>query len=300
MPRAGAPPVPREPSEARNGTAIDAHVHFWDPACLRYPWLDEVPLLRRRFTTRDYPWRAGEAVIAVEANADVRESLAEVRFLDALAGEEPRIAGIVAFVDLTVETGLDATLARLVESTARVVGVRQNIQGRPASLCREPVFVRGVQQVGALGLPFDLCVTANQLPAAEGLVRRCPDTRFVLDHCGKPAIRHDEFASWADDVARLAAHPNVYCKLSGLLSEARPDQRTLDGIGPYLDQVLRHFGVERLLYASDWPVVTLAGGIDCWRAIVDDVTRGWPPAARRAIFADNASRVYDLRPRVHG
>ncbi|MFL5606658.1 MAG: amidohydrolase family protein [Gemmatimonadaceae bacterium] len=275
---------------------IDSHVHFWDPARLRYPWLDELPALRRPRLPADYDALTDgsvDGVVVVEANCAPEESVAEVAFVQRLAAAEPRIVAMIAYVDLLDERHRDAALDRLTAS-GRVVGVRQNIQGLPGSICHDDVFVRGVQQVGGLGLTFDLCARASQLADVAELVRRCPDTRFVLDHCGKPEIEREAFGPWAASVARIAANGDVCCKLSGLLTEARPDQRTYDALLPYADHVLASFGTSRLMYGSDWPVVDIAGGTSAWRAFTDRLTSSWSPAERRRVYADTALRFYGV------
>jgi L-fuconolactonase len=281
---------------------IDAHVHFWDPAVLRYPWLAGEPALARPFTPADYaPLAANQvdAVVFVEANPAIEQAADEVAWVERLAESEPRIAGIVAFVDLLDEVRRDAALETLARTT-RVVGVRHNIQHRSSGFALQPAFVRGVQAVGATKMPFDLCVTANQLEETIGLVERCPGVQFVLDHCGKPAIRDDAFEMWARDLERLASHEHVSCKISGLLTEAREDQRTADALAPWVEHARECFRPSRLLFGSDWPVSTLGGGAQRWRAIVDAITAPWPEGERRAFFADNALRVYGLSVPVHG
>jgi L-fuconolactonase len=281
---------------------IDAHVHFWDPSVLRYPWLAGEPALDARFTPADFPpLGSGEvdAVLFVEANPAPELAADEVRWVNALADAEPRIAGIVAFVDLLDEARRAAALAQSA-ATPRVVGVRHNIQHQPAGFALQPAFVRGVQAVGASGRPFDLCITAGQLDEVIELVSRCPDVTFVLDHCGKPAIRDDAYDGWARDLERLASHERVSCKISGLLTEAREDQRSADQLARWIGRARECFGAARLLYGSDWPVSTLGGGAEKWRSIVDAVTATWTEAERRALFADNASRIYGLSAPVHG
>ncbi len=281
---------------------IDSHVHFWDPSVLRYPWLASVPALGAPFRPSDFPpFTSGDidAAVFVEANPAPELAADEVTWVDALADAEPRIAGIVAFVDLLDEHGREAALARL-SRTPRVVGVRHNIQQQPSGFALQPAFVRGVQRVGASGRPFDLCITADQLDEVIELVKRCPDVSFVLDHCGKPAIRDDAYESWAVGLERLAAHDRVACKISGLLTESREDQRSADALARWIDRARGCFGASRLLYGSDWPVSTLGGGTGLWRSIVDAVTASWPEAERRALFADNATRVYGLSVPVHG
>lgn len=281
---------------------IDAHVHFWDPAALRYPWLAAEPTLARSFRPGDYmPLAANavDAVVFVEANPAPELAADEVAWVEQLAEAEPRIAGIVAFVDMLDEARRDAALAALARAT-RVVGVRHNIQHQPSGFALQPAFVRGVQAVGAARMPFDLCITADQLGEAIALVERCPDVQFVLDHCGKPAIRDGAFIAWARDLERLASHDRVSCKISGLLTEALEEQRTAEALAPWVEHVRECFRPSRLLYGSDWPVSTLGGGAERWRTIVDAITATWPEGERRAFFADNAVRVYGLTVAVHG
>lgn len=280
---------------------VDAHVHFWDPAELRYPWLDGEPALRRPFVPADYEPLATsgvDTVVFVEANCTPADSAAEVALVERLAAAEPRIAGMVAFVDLLDEAARPSALARL-SRAAGVVGVRQNIQGRAPGFSVDDAFVRGVEDVGHRGLAFDLCAAAGQLAEVTELVRRCPGTLFALDHCGKPAIRNDAFEPWATNIARLAAHPNVSCKLSGLLTEARAEQRRDEALLPFARHVLDCFGPSRLIYGSDWPVVTLAGGAAMWRAFTDRFTAAWTSADRQLFYSNNAIRLYGLRLYAH-
>jgi L-fuconolactonase len=277
---------------------IDAHVHFWDPGALHYSWLGGAPELERAFLPDDFEsLSAGsvDGVVFVEANCRPTESTAECDFVDALAEHEPRIMGTVAFLDLCDAPNRPRALDALARRD-RVVGVRHNIQGQPSGFSLQAEFVRGVQEVGRHALTFDLCVTADQLPEVAQLVGRCPDTSFVLDHCGKPAISNDAFEPWATDLARLAEHQYVACKLSGLLSEARPDQRREADLSRYAQHAMTCFGAGRLMYGSDWPVVTTAGGDRAWRALADEFTSEWTVADRQAFFCDNAVRLYGLRP----
>jgi len=281
---------------------IDAHVHFWDPARLHYPWHEGEPALQRPFLPKDFgPLSNGgvRAVVFVQADCLPNESAREIDWVARLASDEPRILGIVAFVDLLDERDRSAALDRL-ETNALAVGVRQNIQGHEPGLALQDALVRGVQQVGERGFTFDLCITSGQVAEAEALVARCPDTHFVLDHCGKPAIRDDAFTEWAGAIERLAAHADVHCKLSGLLTEARPDQRTSDGVRRYAEHVMECFGPSRMIYGSDWPVSTLGGGAEIWRAITDELTASWGEDDRRAFYSDNATRFYGLKTPFHG
>ena len=276
---------------------VDAHVHFWDPGQLHYPWLKGTPELQRAFLPSDLPALADgvlEGVVFVEANCRITENLGELHFIDTLADDGARILGAVAFIDMCDGVRRTAALQDL-ERRARMVGVRHNIQHQPTGFSIQAEFVRGVQEVGRLGLTFDLCITASQLPEVTALVRQCPNTSFLLDHCGKPDIAGDAFEPWATELQRLADHGNVACKLSGLLSEARPDQRSAAGLLPFARHAMECFGPTRLLYGSDWPVVTTVGGEPLWRALVHELTSDWSSAARQAFFCDNAFRFYGIR-----
>ncbi len=279
------------------GAIIDAHVHFWDPGGIHYPWLRSVPALDRAFLPSDYAAATdGTAItqlVFVEGNCRPEEAPRELEWVERLAQVEPRIAGIVAFADLTDPSARDRAL-EAVSSCPRVTGIRQNIQGQPAGFALQPAFVEGVRAVGRRGLTFDLCVTHEQLREVTDLVRRCADTRFVLDHCGKPAIRHGRLEPWRADMACLAAQENVCCKLSGLLTEAEPQRRRDEDLTPYAASVVECFGTERVLYGSDWPVLTLAGSCGDWYGFTERFTSGWTAAERRRFYADNAIRVYAL------
>jgi len=272
----------------------DAHVHFWDPSALHYPWLDELPALRRAFGPDEYATAAADApverLVFVECNCVAEESAREVAFVERLAEREPRIAGIVAFADVAAHGA--AALDALPDSPL-VKGVRQNIQGQPSGFCIRRTFVDGVREAARRGLAFDLCATHDQLGEVIELVRLCPDARFVLDHCGKPAIRDGAIATWARHLAMFAAHDNVCCKLSGLLTEASSPS-TDEQLKPYAEQVIAAFGPSRVIYGSDWPVLTLAGTLADWYAFTRRVTATWSDAERSAFYEDNAVRVYGL------
>jgi L-fuconolactonase len=284
---------------------VDAHVHFWDPTELHYPWLEELPSLDRPFRPSDYHAAAGrearapiDKLVVVEANCRPAEAEREVEFVERLAAREPRIAGIVAFADVAQGlgaggSGLGQTLDVLARSS-RVKGIRHNIQGQQAGFCGQRAFVEGVREVGRRGLTFDLCATHDQLAEVTDLVRQCPDTRFVLDHCGKPAIRNGGLDPWRAALARLAAHPNVWCKLSGLLTEADPVGWREADLVPYAAAVVDCFGTERVMFGSDWPVLTLAGHYRDWYSFTDRFTAAWSAADRARFYAGNAMRAYRL------
>jgi len=275
---------------------VDAHVHFWDPAVLRYPWLSGLPALDRPFLPAAYASATAGipigAMILVEANCLAHQTLGEADFFEQIANADSRAAGIVAFASLTEPEELDRTLDALT-ARPRVRGIRHNIQGEPAGFCTQPSFVEGVRKVASRGLTFDLCATHDQLRDVLELVRLCPDTRLVLDHCGKPAIRDRLLDPWRADLARLAECENVWCKVSGLLTEAARGWRDVDLL-PYVSHVIEHFGTERVIYGSDWPVLTLAAGYTDWSRFAERLTAGCTDAERRGFYRDNARRAYAM------
>ena len=277
---------------------LDAHVHFWDPAGLRYPWLEGLPTLARAFLAADYASASGgipiDSVILVEANCLPDETLGEVEFFEQCAESGPPVAGIVAFASLTAPSELDRLLDALA-GRPKVKGVRHNSQGEAPGFCTQASFVDGVRKVGARGLTFDLCPTHNQLSDVLQLVRACPDTRFVLDHCGKPAIRDGELDPWRADIACLAECGNVWCKLSGLVTEASHTTWREADLIPYASHVFERFGTDRVMYGSDWPVLTLAAQYRDWFAFTERFIEGWSDAERRRFYHDNATSAYALR-----
>ena len=273
---------------------LDAHVHFWNPERLSYPWLSDAPSLKRPFLPEQFGAladRAVDALLFVEANCGPSDSEAELDFVDGLAAREPRIIGSVAFVDMTERDTRRQRLERLARRE-RVVGVRHNIQGHAAGYCLSSSFVAGVCEVGALGLTFDLCITADQLEDAIALVSRCRDVRFVLDHCGKPC----------DSLRRIRAVGRRHRSVGGVRECRVQVVRAVHGGTPRSEKrecaaSLRRactpcFGPTRLLYGSDWPVVNLAAGEAVWRATVHELTAEWPAADRQLFYSDNAMRHY--------
>ena len=275
----------------------DSHIHFWDPGKLNYPWLAEIPSLNVRHTPGVL---ASEATarparfVFVQAECARDRWLDEVRWVESLAVAEPRIAGIVAHAPMDAGVELPGLLAEL-KKHPLVRGVRHLIQGESdPEFCTRTAFVAGVQALGRDGLGFDLCCRHHQLPAVIELVRRCPQTAFILDHAGKPGIARRELDPWREQITTLAALPNVVCKFSGLVTEADPAGWTPDDLRPYAEHLLASFGSARLLFGSDWPVVKLAASYDRWLAAADSLLSSLSPAERNAIFHDNASRVYRL------
>lgn len=278
---------------------IDSHVHFWDRERLTNPWLDEADaVLQPSHLPRDLAatgW-AADAIVAVQADCLPEQGLAEARWFSQLGTDRARVEAVVAFAPLDAPAGLPEHLAALAELPL-VAGVRRLLQDEGPQLVTSPDFVGGVQALAAHDFSMDLCIRQLHLPAVIRLVEQCPEVQFVLDHLGKPTIQADAFESWAADLTRLAALPNVVVKLSGLLTEAAPEQRTAATLMPWLRHALEAFGPARSMFGSDWPVLNLGGGFERWVDLVAELLVDLTPEDAAAVWSGTAETVYLERTR---
>jgi L-fuconolactonase len=276
---------------------LDTHVHFWDTAALRYPWIETGSPFDRTYTPQDYRSAAGDQPVAgmifIEADADSTCSLREARWVQGLAAGDPGVQGIVARVALTGNPSVPADLDA-VASIPLVRGIRDNIQGHPPGFATQPAFVRGVKEAGRRGLHFELCVKHHQLEETLDLARQCPEVFLVLDHCAKPDIRKGAREPWLSQIRQLAALPNVVCKISGLATEADWTRWQPEDLLWFARQAADAFGPARVLFGSDWPVCEVAGGFLKWLAVAEVLAAPWSASDRESFFYRNAERVYRL------
>jgi L-fuconolactonase len=280
---------------------IDAHHHFWDPARASYPWLvgEALDPIRRRFGPEDLAPEVKSQRISGTVLVQTISSLDETREFLAVAAREEFIWGVVGWVDLTsaaVGDDLDALIGGL--GGERLVGVRHQVhdESDPEWLRRADVR-RGLTAVQARGLRYDLLVRARELPAAIDTVGALPDLQFVLDHIAKPRIADGRDAPWRDQMPALAAHPNVAVKLSGMVTEADWTSWTAADLRPFVGSVVEWFGLERVMFGSDWPVCLLAA---TYAGVVGGLEQALGPRSDQdnaRIFGLNAERVYALRKR---
>jgi L-fuconolactonase len=278
----------------------DAHVHLYDPARIPYAWMRAVPLLDRPHLPAEFAAAVApldvERLVFVEVAADQGAQRDEAAFVAQLAAAEPRLGAIVAHAPVEQGAAVATELDALQAISPLVVGVRRLIQDEPdPRFCIRPAFVEGVQAVGAAGLSFDLCIYHPQLPAVIELVAACPQVRFVLDHIGKPGIRAGLVEPWATQLRELASLPNVWCKLSGVVTEADHRAWTEAQLRPYLEHAVACFGLERLMFGSDWPVANLTHRYGDWVAILDRLLAGQDPALLERFWRTNARELYRIR-----
>jgi L-fuconolactonase len=278
----------------------DAHHHVWDLGRRPQSWLEAPGLesIRRDFSLNDLAPEVEAArvdrTVLVQVSPDVQET---AEFLAMAAGSD-LVAGVVGWADLTSDD-LPHTLAHLRDGPGGdfLVGVRHLVQSEPdPGWLRHPDVRRGLRAVAEAGLVYDLLTLPHQLPAAVDTVRSLPELTFVLDHLSKPLIASGQLEPWAAQVRELAAEPNVFCKLSGMVTEAGPGW-AVQSLQPYAETVLDAFGPRRVMFGSDWPVCLLTASYAEVAAAADELTAGLSADERADVFDRTAARAYGLAPR---
>jgi len=282
------------PASGPSAPRIDAHQHFWAYSAREYPWIARgMERLARDYLPGDLAPAAAAEGIAGTVAVQARQSLEESRWLLGLAAAEPWVRGVVGWVDLCgdrVGDDLEGLAAN-----AAFVGVRHVVQDEPdARFVLREDFVRGLRHLPRYGLTYDLLIVPHQLPAAGELAAMLPDQRFVIDHAAKPRIAAGDRSDWARDIRAVARHDNVFCKVSGLVTEAAWNAWNHATFTPYLEIVLESFGPGRLMFGSDWPVCLLAGTYADVAAIPRAYFAGLSPGEQALIWGGTAARFYGL------
>ena len=273
---------------------IDAHQHFWDIHRFQYPWMPpgESPLRRNYLPQQLEPVlkrNRFEGSVVVQANT----ILDETRWLLELASKHEFIRGVVGWVDLTdprVGTVLDEF-----QRHPKFKGVRHLVHDEPDLnwLLRDDV-IAGLRELARREIPYDLLLRPQHLKIVPGVAEKVPGLRMVVDHIAKPPIATGRLDGWAEDMATVAKIPNVYCKLSGMITEADHSGWKAEHLRPYVAYVLNVFSPERLMFGSDWPVCTLAGS---WKEVLAAFTQVIGPQpidVREKLLGETAERFYNL------
>jgi L-fuconolactonase len=273
---------------------IDAHQHFWQYDREEYGWInDEMAVLRRDFLPADLKPLLAAAGFGGCVAVQARQTLEETRWLLELADRNDFIRGVVGWVDLRSAALPD----QLAEFTRRpkFVGVRHIVQAEPddAFVLRAD-FQRGIAQLAQYGLAYDILIYPRQLRAAIQFVEAFPEQRFVLDHIAKPLIAQGTIEPWNTHIRALAQFPNVWCKVSGMVTEARWKDWRAEDFRPYLDTVFEAFASRRILIGSDWPVCTVAADYSRSLGIVTDYIAQFPREQQDAILGGNCAAFYRL------
>ena len=273
---------------------IDAHQHFWRYTVEEYGWIGpELQILQKDHLPHDLSPLLDSAGIAGTIAVQARQTLEETQWLLDLADHHPFITGVVGWVDLR-----NPRLAEQLErfcAHPRFRGVRHVVQDEPDDqfMLRED-FLQGLATLQAYGLTYDILIFPRHLPVACQVVAQSPGQPFVLDHIAKPLIRDGIMDPWAEGIQRLASFPNVYCKVSGMVTEADWQRWQPADLRPYLDIIFEAFGPERIMFGSDWPVCTLAGTYAEVANVLFDYVEHLSEHEQAAVWGETAWKLYGL------
>jgi L-fuconolactonase len=273
---------------------IDAHQHFWMYSPAEYDWIDDsMAMLRRDFLPDDFKPVLESNDFHASVTVQARQTLEETRWLLELAERSPWILGVIGWADLR-SPDIRSQL-NVITRNPKLVGIRHIVQSEPDDrFLLQPDFLRGISVLEEFDLAYDILIYTKHLPIAAEFVERFPRQRFVLDHLAKPPIKSGNIDSWAQGISRLAASPNVFCKLSGLITEAdwqhwRPEQIT-----PFLDVAFESFGPDRLMIGSDWPVCLVAASYARAVEVIKSYLLQKKPECQDRVLGGNAQRFWRL------
>ena len=274
---------------------IDSHQHFWNYEPEKHSWIDdEMSVIRRDFLSDDlqkvFDENGVDACVAVQAD----QTTEETDFLISLAENNSFIKGVVGWVDLRSES-IEEDLLKYKKYDV-VKGFRHVVQEeQDHNFMLRPEFLNGIELLGKYDLCYDILIFPHQLGAALELVNKFPNQKFVIDHIAKPYIKDGFFEGWAVMMREIAKHQNVYCKISGMITEADYKTWTPEQVHPYMKLVLESFGAGRVMYGSDWPVCLVAGNYSVVKALVTDFITDLSQEEQNAIMGGNAAKFYNLK-----
>ena len=278
---------------------IDTHQHLWDLSLFRLPWLEGGGKLARSFVLEDYA-AATEGLnvvktVYMEVDVAQEQRVAEAEYvLDLCERDDNLMCGAV----IGGRPGVPDFAAYLNRfgGNSYLKGVRQVLHGSstPQGTCLATEFVEDVRLLGEKGLRFDICLPSEALLDAVALLDLCPDTACVLDHCGNANVQATDREQWKRDIGEVAKRGNVVCKISGIVASAKPEGWRAEDLAPIILHCAEVFGRERIIFASDWPVCTMAASLGQWVGALKAVVSDWSEADQRRLFHDNAERFYGL------
>ncbi|OYX81704.1 MAG: amidohydrolase [Flavobacteriales bacterium 32-34-25] len=273
---------------------IDSHQHFWIYEAEKHAWIDDdMKIIRKNFLPEDlklvYQNNGIDGCVAVQAD----QTLAETDFLLDLAKKNDFIKGVVGWVDLR-DSDIDIVL-KYYSKFPKLKGFRHVVQGEADhNFMLRPDFLNGIAALEKHNFTYDILIFPHQLGAALDLVRRFPNQKFVIDHIAKPYIKDGFYAGWVTLMKVISKHENVYCKLSGMTTEADYNNWTPEQIEPYIEFVLDTFGSNRILFGSDWPVCLVAGNYTKTKELVTNFIAKLSSKEQAAIMGGNAMQFYNL------
>lgn len=274
---------------------IDSHQHFWKYNPIRDSWIDDsMEVIRKDFLPKDLKpiLEANNIDGCIAVQADQSEE--ETEFLLQCAQNNPFIKGVVGWVDLRAKN-VEERLKHF-SKDKNFKGVRHIVQGETDdAFMLQPEFLNGISTLGQLGLTYDILIHQHQLKQAIAMVDKFPNQRFVLNHIAKPKISEGIDAEWENSIKVLATHENVFCKISGLVTETENYQWIEPVFKAFLDSVVEAFGTNRLLFGSDWPVCLLAGSYQDVLQIITNYLSNFSEKDKGKVMGENAAMVYNLK-----
>ena len=278
---------------------IDTHQHLWDLSKFRMNWMTPGHPLEQSFTPKEYAAAIDglnvvkSIYMEVDVEPNLRQAEADCIVDLCKSGKTTMVAGVVS--GRPAEAGFKA-YAEQFEGSPWIKGMREVIheERTPPGYCLQPAFIEGVRYLGTIGLSYDICIRAPELPDAAKLSDACPDTRFILDHCGNEPVPNRDHSQWQRDLEALARRPNVVCKVSGIVASAKKGEWTADDLAPIVNRTLDAFGPDRVMFGGDWPVCTLAATYREWVTALRQIVAVRPEAEQRKLFHDNAARFYGI------
>jgi L-fuconolactonase len=274
---------------------IDTHQHFWHYDAARDSWItDEMSVLKKDFLPANLQQEFAANAIAGCVAVQAAQSEEETLFLLELAGQHSFVKGVVGWCDLR-DSNLPARLEYF-SQFEKLCGFRHVVQAEPDDnfLLRED-FLRGIARLADFNFTYDILIYPKQLPAAIKFVEKFPEQAFVLDHIAKPFIQARVLEPWASQIRELAQYSNLYCKVSGMVTEADWQVWQADHFKAYLDVIFEAFGADRIMYGSDWPVCLVAATYKQVKEILADYTGNLSVSEREKIFSANARHFYKLK-----
>ena len=272
---------------------IDAHQHFWHYEPHKQAWInDEMAVIRKDFLPQDLQpvleANGIDGTVAVQAD----ETEMETGFLTGLSQQYSFIKAVVGWTDLRAEN-INERL-EYYSGFSVIKGFRHVLQAQEPSFMLQPAFIRGLAALQAFDYTYDLLLLPGHIPSAIELVRRFPGQRFVLDHLAKPFIKMGLINEWKHDIQLLASSPNVYCKISGMVTEADYNNWKQEDFLPYLDVVVQAFGPKRIMFGSDWPVCLVAADYSKMMSIAEHYFSSFSDSEQADVFGNNAIAFYQL------
>ena len=277
---------------------FDTHLHLIYPDRLTYPWLENVKVLNKPSKYENYRKLASRLGISncLHMEVDVAEN--QIKDETALIEElmilpQSPIKGIISAC--RPEYTNFPEFLEWIHNNPNIKGLRRVLHVVPDEISKTSVFRNNIKRLTGTGLTFDLCVSSKQISLTYDIVDYCPDVIFILDHCGVPDIKSEEFQDWSLKISEIAKRNNVFCKISGIIAYGNPETWTLDDIRPYFEHVVSTFGHKRIIWGSDSPVCNLGGNLETWVAVTRALSSDWNKSDKERFFWKTAYQIWNIK-----